>query len=47
MTETVAPCVWSPCSGVPAQPSCSRFPANMCPTNRGCTIQKTCSWGDC
>lgn len=45
--EKVTPCGWSKCSGVPVQPNCSRFPVNMCPTNMGCGIQKTCSWGDC
>lgn len=47
MTEKVTPCRWSQCSGVPAQPHCSSFPVNMCPTNMGCAVQITCGWGDC
>ena len=47
MMVTVAPCVWSQCSGIPDTPYCSHYSVDMCPTNLGCKVQQTCSWGDC
>lgn len=47
MTVAVTPCVWSQCSGIPDTPNCGHYSSEMCPTNLGCKVQQTCSWGDC
>lgn len=39
-------CRWSACTGTPTR-RCSDFSPDMCPTDLGCVVDVSCSWGDC